>query len=255
MDMQDKEFDSLFRSKLENFEAAPTRQVWDGIVEGLGSKRRYASLLPWLSIAASILVLVAAGVLLIPRKTAVNPKHPIVAVKQPAPIIKPDTARPAQRQIIQTPATPVNRMAQTKPGRTRVEAIAKNPEPVTAPANDVQPQQQIIAQVEPPKQDVIASVVPPVQTTAATVQSTDVPVAAVTKLTIAAATPPAADVQNTMPARRKRKAHGIGGLLNTVIAAVDKRKDKIIEFTESDDDDGSNLTAVNLGILKFKQSK
>ena len=253
--MQDKEFDSLFRSKLENFEAAPTRQVWDGVVEGLGTRRRYASLLPWLSIAASVLVLVAAGVLLIPHKQVVNPKHPVVAVKQPAAIIKSDTARPQHQQIIQTPAAPVNSMAQIKPARTRIETIAKNPEPVTAPANDVQPQQQIIAQVEQPKQDVIASVVPAAQAPLTTLQSTDVPVAAVPKLTIAAATPPVADVQNTMPARPKRKAHGIGGLLNTVIAAVDKRKDKIIEFTESDDDDGSNLTAVNLGILKFKQSK
>src|SRR5258708_4022920 len=88
MDMQDKEFDQLFRAKLDNFEAEPTGQVWDGIVEGLDGKRRYKMLVPYLSIAASIIVLAAAGILFIPQKAAVNTKprvkSGIVKTVQPA---------------------------------------------------------------------------------------------------------------------------------------------------------------------------
>jgi len=252
--MQDKEFDSLFRSKLENFEAVPTGQVWDGIVEGLGSKRRYAPLLPWLSIAASVLVLVTAGVLFIPRKATVTPKHSIAAVKQqPAPVITHDPVKPQHREIIPTPAA-VNRIAQVKPAQTKVVFVAQSPAPETVPANEAKPkEQQIIAAVQP--KEVISPEAPGSQTQITAPQTIDMPAAATTKPVIAATMPNIADKQSIATARPKHKAHGIGGFLNTVIAAVDKRKDKIIEFTESDDDDGSNVTAVNLGILKFKKDK
>jgi len=258
--MQDKEFDTLFRSKLENFEAAPTSQVWDGIVEGLHGKRRYAVLLPWLSIAASVLVLVAAGILFIPQKTAVKPLvSPEIAKTPVSPqVVKPSQAIP-QQGIAQTPAVapaPGIRMAQVKPAKTKEETVVTSVTPETVPANvnAAQPhEQQIIASVQP--KEVISPEAPSLQTQI-TPQAVDVPVAATIKPVIAAAMPNIADKQQSIAsARPKRKAHGIGGLLNTVIAAVDKRKDKIIEFTESDDDDGSNVTAVNLGILKFKKDK
>ena len=50
------------------------------------------------------------------------------------------------------------------------------------------------------------------------------------------------------------QGQALGGLINLVIAKVDKREDKIIEFDESDEDE-SNLTALNLGILKIKRNK
>jgi hypothetical protein len=70
MDMQDKEFDKLFSSKLEGLEIEPSAKVWKGINGELsGNKRK--SLIPFLSIAASIIVLIAAGVLFIPKKDSV----------------------------------------------------------------------------------------------------------------------------------------------------------------------------------------
>ncbi|WP_295800795.1 hypothetical protein [Mucilaginibacter sp.] len=258
--MQDKEFDTLFRSKLENFEAAPTSQVWDGIVEGLHGKRRYAVLLPWLSIAASVLVLVASGVLFIPQKTAVKPSasHEIAKTQVTPQVIKPSPAIPQQQGIAQTPAVapaPVNRMAQVKPVKTSTETAVTSTAPETVPANvnAAQPhEQQIIAAVQP--KEVISPEAPDWQTQTAP-QTVDMPVAATIKPVIAAAMPNIVDKLSIASARPKHKAHGIGGFLNTVIAAVDKRKDKIIEFTDSNDDDGSNVTAVNLGILKFKKDK
>ena len=258
--MQDKEFDSLIRSKLENFEAAPTSQVWDGIVEGLHGKRRYAVLLPWLSIAAGVLVLVAAGILFIPQKTAIKPlvNHEIAKTPVAPQAIKPSQAILQQPGITQIPAAalvPVNRMAQVKPAKINTESAVTSTASETAPANvnAAQPhEQQIIAAVQP--KEVISPEAPVLQTQIAP-QTVDMPVAATIKPVIAAAMPNIVDKQSIAAARPKHKAHGIGGFLNTVIAAVDKRKDKIIEFTESDDDDGSNVTAVNLGILKFKKDK
>jgi hypothetical protein len=52
---------------------------------------------------------------------------------------------------------------------------------------------------------------------------------------------------------RNRKVKGVGGLVNFVIAQVDKREDKLIEFTESDE--GTEVSGINLGLLKIKSKK
>lgn len=52
---------------------------------------------------------------------------------------------------------------------------------------------------------------------------------------------------------KNRKVRGVGGLVNFVISQVDKREDKLIEFSESDE--GTELSGINLGVLKIKSKK
>jgi hypothetical protein len=51
----------------------------------------------------------------------------------------------------------------------------------------------------------------------------------------------------------KKPARGLGGLINKIVAAVDKREDKLIEFTDADNDEGARVTGVNLGFIKIKK--
>jgi hypothetical protein len=51
---------------------------------------------------------------------------------------------------------------------------------------------------------------------------------------------------------KKHRVHTFGDMLNVVIAAVDKRKDKVIEFSNTDGDE-SSITGINLGIIKIKK--
>lgn len=51
----------------------------------------------------------------------------------------------------------------------------------------------------------------------------------------------------------QRKIKSIGGLVNFVIAKVDRRENKIIEF--KDGDEGSELAGLNLGIVKYRNRK
>ena len=53
---------------------------------------------------------------------------------------------------------------------------------------------------------------------------------------------------------KKRSISGLGGLINAIVAKVDKREDKIVEFTESNDD-GALLSSVNLGLVKIKKQQ
>src|ERR1700733_1140743 len=78
MKMQDNEFDELFRSRLNDFEVGPSHDVWKTISLELNAGSRRKTLMPILSIAATILVLIAAGILFIPQKTNLKTnKHPV----------------------------------------------------------------------------------------------------------------------------------------------------------------------------------
>ena len=60
MDMQDKEFDELFRAKLDGFEAEPSANVWPGIADELDSNKRRKTLInPFCSISSPSILSVA----------------------------------------------------------------------------------------------------------------------------------------------------------------------------------------------------
>ncbi len=59
------------------------------------------------------------------------------------------------------------------------------------------------------------------------------------------------------PTKSPVKKHGIrtfGDLINVVVAKVDKRQDKVIHFSDTDDDE-SNITGINLGFVKVKKEE
>jgi cytoskeletal protein RodZ len=258
MDMQDKEFDKLFNSKFEDFEAEPSPTVWDNIAGELNGKKGKRALLPWLSIAATIVVLVTAGVLFFKQDGDDNTnKHQHKLTANHAQRIEPVTVKtdtehttPAiaatvntDRSDKKTPATiaqvsTIKKDIYADPVKT--DNVIKQPEPVKT---DEQP---IIAATE--NHPVIKNVVPdndskPVVKTPVveTVTSPPAVIASVTK-------------HDDAPVVKKRGIHNLGGLFNVIIAKVDKRQDKLIEFTDSDDDDAaSNVTGVNLGIIKVKK--
>ena len=252
--MQDNELDHLFRSNLEGFEMEPSAKVWQNIDAELQTGKRWKIILmPFLSVAASIIVLVTAGILLIPHKTPVAHSQPIkdrIAENNPpakkaavvAAIVKPQVTQTA---IAANPVNQSNRIRSVKKNiAVRQQPVANTtisqPSPVTPPV------QLVIADV-PQKHDdnvqnvkidtaVIAQTIPSVQT--------------IKPATIASNIPAAAPA--TKPAGKKHRIHSFGDMMNVVIAAVDKRKDKFIEFSDTDDDE-STITGVNLGIVALKK--
>jgi hypothetical protein len=251
MKMQDNELDNLFRSNLEGFEMEPSAKVWQNIDAELQTgKRRAIVLMPFLSVAASIIVLATAGILFISHKTRVAhnlpAKNGIAKNTPPAKkstvasvIIKPQVAQ----AIIAT--NPVNPAA-------RIQPIKKNTavqqQPVTStttnqPLPVAPPVQQVIAEV-PQKHD------EDVKIDTAVIAQTTPPVQNIKPATIASNIPAAGPA--TKPAGKKHRIHSFGDMMNVVIAAVDKRKDKFIEFSDTDDDE-STITGVNLGIVAVKK--
>jgi len=249
--MQDKEFDKLFSSKLEGLEIEPSASVWPGINNDLGNGRR-KKLIPYLSIAASIIILMAAGVLFIPKKQ--------VAVKSPVKtnvaVIKQqvfDMASTVKKQQVIAPKTLM--IAAVKPvylyhiKQVNTQVKAEKTDNIAKEESPVQPVEKqglvasgsVKADIKPATMDSAKLIA----ATAPVIQQQDKRVSMDSSL-------PSANKQINAAPVKKHKIHGIGDLLNVAIAAVDKRKDKIIEFSDGDGD-GTTVTGVNLGIIKIKK--
>ena len=249
--MHDKEFDNVFSTKLNDFEVEPSKAVWQGINDGLGNNNR-KKVLPFLGIAASIIVLIAAGVVFLTQKT-VNPRvvKNKVAVNHPAKITPATITIKPQHAAVPVQAIAV--VAVTKPEHIEKGTITQEPlrhYVQTQQQAPVQPQQQqVLASANVPKNSVIKSVV---MDTANTIAAVPVVRPQVDKPAAITATIPTTEKIAEAPTTKKHRIHTFGDMLNVVIAAVDKRKDKVIEFSNTDGDE-SSITGINLGIIKIKK--
>lgn len=259
--MQDKEFDDLFHAKLDGFEMEPSAQVWENIDAELNGKRK-KSIFPFLSIAASVILLIAAAILFIPKKEIVKPGHSnkngLAHTQAIPPVVKPHAEAPVVAPVIKNTqtenTTEINRVAvvhqpvkkETLPAKTseQPEQAVQKQEPVK------DNNEQLIAAVPEIKQPEVTNPVVPGPETQLTTKTNAVE-AVTTKPVLASTEVPA--VQQTKTVKR-RGIHSFGDLVNIVVAKVDKRKDKVIEFTDTDDDE-STITAVNMGPIKIKKDK
>jgi hypothetical protein len=255
MDMQDKELDELFSSKLDDLEMQPSTRVWENISAGLADRKRKKKIAPFLSIAASITVLVTSYVLFIPQKqsTSTHPgKNNIVAIKTniknaSSNILKADTT---PSRITRT--SPVYTAIHNAPGihptkKIRVIHLNKDYTVDTVKATN-SPETPVYAVVNQRKTDAIKAVVPDENIP---LQSAETP-ALDTKRTLAMQILSVADKQNTKSVKKKRRMNTFGDMMNAVIAKIDKRQNKFIEFSNTDGDEAT-ITSVNLGIVKIKK--
>ncbi|MDB5141309.1 MAG: hypothetical protein JWQ66_22 [Mucilaginibacter sp.] len=269
MNMQDKEFDDLFQSKLDNFKMEPSAQVWQNIDAELDGKKKKGSLFTLLGIAASIIMLIGAGVLFMPKKVANNSnqhKNDKLAHNQVKPtVVKPENNTPVNVQPVRA-----EQVANAKVPSKHIERVHHSKK-IEAPAAPTKEDNQLIAKTEPVKQEPvkadeqpILAAVPdqknevkntgtqPAEISVTTKQPEEIKAPSVQSQqpVLASAQTPA--VKQNKPAAKKRGIHNFGDLVNLVMAKVDKRKDKLIEFTDTDDD-GSTITGVHLGAIRIKR--
>ncbi|GAC1308035.1 MAG: hypothetical protein NVSMB24_21030 [Mucilaginibacter sp.] len=257
MKMQDDQFDELFRSKLEGFEAEPSHGVWERIADHLGGEKSRISLFPFIGIAASILVLVVAGVLFIPQKVKVSSKnlaHNTIANAQTK------NVTPTKNKTDETLAVPKNRpYTHTEVNKRSFHFNSKNITRETGSSetelNPVKAAEAVTLATLPQQHEIITPVVPDETTELTTKRSLSGTDTFVSKPALLSAQVPVVTTPDVVPGKQKRHAiHSFGDLVNVVVAKVDKRRDKFIEFSDADDDQ-SNVTGINLGVIKIKREK
>lgn len=270
MKMQDNEFDELFRSRLDNFEAEPSIDVWEKVEDELNTHKRKKLLTPVLSIAASVIALVTAGILFIPQKTTLKPGKQAVnnnIVKATRPFNTPQVVvrnhpntnilnsdKVNKASIVANRIKRGNAIKSTKSSQAEklIASIVEQNEPGKTD------NQTLLASNPQTQQNIIKAVVPDERTQIAINPHIEETTSFITKPSLVAAEIPAINkqdiiTQDVISVKSKHKVHSLGDLINVVVAKVDKRKDKFIEFTDTDDE--SNITGVNIGIIKIKREK
>ena len=261
MNMQDKEFDDLFGSKLRDFEAQPSAQIWQNIDAEL-SGRRKKSIFPMLSIAASVLILLTAGILFIPKKSVVKRSKPdTIAVAKAGPsVVKPENTKrvnpsETRKEQLATVVTPVKHTTKADQPKVKSNAVEQREQtnPSIAKTEIVKHEDQpLIASAGTPKQIEVVKQDPIEITETPTVEIKPVADNSAVNLPaqpLLASNQPA---KTTKQVVKKRGIRSFGDIVNLVVAKVDKRKDKLIQFSDSDDDE-SMVSAVHLGALKIKR--
>jgi hypothetical protein len=252
MDMQDRDFDELFRSRLEDFEQEPSARVWEDITGGLAPARKKRRVPTWLSIAASLLVALGAWAVFAGRnqEASVPAKRPIAGVvhkkeaRHTSPV-SPAIVKPGQNEI----AKAEKQYARVKPKKSATNignSGLNTKEPATqniAPAS-ASPTNQPVA---------IANAFVPDDVQLAVKSAADIKFNA--KADPLADQAPVFSKRDTAAAvKRKHKIHNFGDLVNLVVDKLDKRKDKLIVFS-SDDENDERITGVNLGVVKAKKGE
>lgn len=250
MNMPDKDIDQLFQSKLDGFEVEPSAKVWQGIAGTLPTNKR-KNYTAWLSIAASVIVLVTAGLLFLPEKPVKNSAGDTKVIKSNAagklanaakePVINRNTGDDVIKTDVRIAVNPDKKHHIPSIKNNRSTQVVNQPAKTDAVTTVNKPGQMIASVETKPLQQ---AVVP------------DAPLAAETDKTATdeTLTPVSLAVNNDVQEHpKKHKVRGLGGLINMVVASVDKRQDKIIEF--SDTDEGDSITGINLGFIKVKKDK
>ncbi|MDN5289175.1 MAG: hypothetical protein JWR38_5449 [Mucilaginibacter sp.] len=255
--MRDNELDNLFQSVLDDHEMEPSAGVWQGITTQLDADKRKRSLAYFLRIAASIVLLVTAGILFIPRAVKVNHQQPsinkiaknVLPVK-PSPIITVKPVLPAadqqNKKSVKAVIAPISNLAAVKVIKANKKEISHKVLPVEGTLKtEEEPELALAARgddlINPAAPDTENGINPTV----------DKVFENNTKLV--AVQLPAVSKPKLAPIK-KRRIRSLGDILNVVIAAVDKREDKFIEFSNTDEDDAT-ITGINLGIIKVKKEK
>jgi len=255
--MQDKELDELFRSKLNDLEAQPSAKVWPGITAGLDAGKRRKSIAPFLNIAASVLILVAAGILFITQKEVKGNKphagHKLPKTTGQVAVVTTTDSMSSQVAVSTSVKTPVNK-AQTlalhdkQTYNTRIDKPADTTaQTITTVKND---NQTLVAVTPQTQHNTSLPLVPdeptPLYTTTIAEPTHTIPVKPVA---IAATAVPNIKT-DAAPVKQRHKIRNLGDLVNLVVAKVDKRNGKLI-----DEDGESNIIGVNLGVLKLKKEE
>lgn len=264
MDMQDKELDRLFQQKLDDLEIQPSARVWQGISAELNTDKRRRILLPLLSAAAGIILLVTAGILFIPKQPVKNngQHHSTEIARAPKAVQQPIAVKidpvvppaPAQNKVpANSVIAPVNNIARTNKTKTKTNLTQSIQQPVVTaqPPVAAHTDEPLLASVPAIDYHVVKTAAPDTATRIspkpAIINSEKPHPVLIAQIPSQAATIAAKPV-------RKHRIRSLGDVFNVVIAAVDKRKDKVIEFSNTDEDDAT-ITGLNLGFIKVKKDK
>ena len=258
--ISDKELDKLFQQRFGDLEIEPSAAVWEKITGTMDQKRRKSAFPSFWMAAASIVVLISAGLLYFRPQEVIrlqgstemaqnmedNSSRPQL---NEAPVSIEQPLNGAQKEESDLPDYGLVNTSEVKPGEYSL--VQKTP--VAEPEIKVPAPEPVVIAAEPVKK--VNAVQPKKAVKVPNRYSGDQSALDVTQPDMLAIADFSEDEVNPdeSEVRGQRKIRSIGSLVNFVIAKVDKREDKLIEFKDSDE--GSEVSGINLGLVKIKGKK
>jgi hypothetical protein len=241
--MQDKDFDQLFRDRLEDAEIQPSAGLWNNIQKEIAPKRQRKLPIRWLAAASVAITVTAAIVLNKPEKIQLHGQVAVVDAPKKAAEKEMSTDSFQQAPSTDAAVEPIrsNASASENPAQKEKSLLAMQPTPHDSHLTTMEPE---IATTEQP--EALTLELPSVETT----------VAALPKEPSTAVELPVAidDEATEVEQSGKTRIRNAGDLLNFVVEKLDKRDQKILEF-QTDEDDNSSLVAINIGPFKVNTRK
>lgn len=258
----DKDLDKLFQKRFGEFEIEPSEAIWERISETMDqkSKRKVFDPTFWMA-AASVLILISAGLWFyrpveviklhgnetMAKQSLNNSELPLVNEAIIADDLQEDKEpiQPQFKDVSLAIAPPI------KLKEIHLSEMITLPEPKLKSAALQEP--VVVAIALAPKKVSVAKPekLPKVPNRYTGDQSTlDV---TQPDMMAKAYLPEEASGFSDRENRGQAKIRSVGSLLNFVIARVDKREDKFIEF--KDGKEGSEVSGINLGLVKIKGRK
>lgn len=258
--ISDKELDKLFQQRFGDLEIEPSTAVWKKITGTMDQKKRKSAFPSFWMAAASIVVLISAGLLYFRPQEVIK----LQGSTELAQNIEDNSSRPDLNEAAVSIEEPLNGAQKEESdlpdyGLVNSSEVKQNEyvlvpkTPLTEPEVKAPAAEPVVIASEPVKK---ANPVQPKKSVKVPNRfSGDQSALDVTQPDMMAVADFSEDELNPdeSEVRGQRKIRSIGSLVNFVIAKVDKREDKLIEFKDSDE--GSEVSGINLGLVKIKAKK
>ena len=246
--MQDKDFDQLFRDRLEDAEIQPSAGLWDNIQQEIEPKRQRRLPFMWLAAASVVITVTAAIVLNKPDKIQLHGQVAVVNSLKETPSttagqdLTTDTLKRPESTEASAAAVRRSTSALNSQPKDEKSLLAMQPTPQNSHLTNMGHK---IAATE--EHEAVTQELPPVELAVATLSRPE----ASTEVELPAT------INNEVPEVEqsgRNRIRNAGDLLNFVVDKLDKRDEKILEF-QTDEDDNSSLVAINIGPFKVNTRK
>ena len=237
--MSDKEFDKIFKDGFDDFFVTPSTSLWSSIENELDNKKRNKRFpLFWMAAASVIVVFITGLYLFRPKqKIWLHEENKISTVVKPEQKnINSKVADSSYKKQEANLAGALNVKMRKAPESPEQNKEISIPEP--SQTETVISVEKVVAKVRTHENHAVNKVA-------------IVPIPDQQDVLIKTILPDSVSQNNEVTASRRR-IKSVGDLVNFVVATVDQREDKVIEM--SDNDEGSSITGINIGVLKIKST-
>ena len=251
--MLDKDFDQLFKSSFEDFEVAPAAESWNKITERLDKKSKTKKFPIFWMAAASVVIVLGIGIGLYTKPTEViklrsnQPDEMManLAKEQKAPKYETQEEALITAQPIASHKKPEQNQVSPTITVAKIETEVNQQKNINKDATII-PETNVLT-VETPKN------IKPIRAKLVTEQIIEEENNKnnINASTAFAQTP--IEKENTEKNAlfgKKLKISSVGDLVNFVVAKVDKREEKIIKVSKTEESD-NEVTGINLGLFRF----